>query len=115
MDESILNDIKKMLGLDADYKAFDTDILVLINSTLLSLIQCGLDVKSDFVVKSDSERWCDFLPNDNAYLAVKNYVFLATKIVFDPPASSFVLDAYNKQLDELRWRIGLQADSLYFQ
>lgn len=114
MDESILVEIKKMLGLDADYTAFDTDILVAINGAFLGLMQCGLAVDPSFSVTGIDDKWSDFLPNDNAYLAVKNYIYLSTKILFDPPSSSFVLEAYNKQLEELRWRIGIQADPLYF-
>ena len=114
MDESILIEIKKMLGLDSDYTAFDTDLIILINTAFLGLIQCGLSISSNFSVTGDSEKWKDFLPNDNCYLAVKTYVFLSVKLIFDPPSSSFVLDAYNKQLEELRWRIGLQSDPTYF-
>ena len=32
LDDSILVTIKKMLGLDLDYEAFNTDIVVLLNS-----------------------------------------------------------------------------------
>ena len=42
MEYSILNTIKKMLGLDANYTTFDTDIIVHINSALMTLTQLGV-------------------------------------------------------------------------
>ena len=39
---SIIDTIKKMLGLSPDYSAFDTDILFFINSAIMDLSQLGV-------------------------------------------------------------------------
>ena len=112
MDESILNTIKKQLGLDVEYSPYDADILVLINSALMSLTQLGVGPKKGFHVEDYTARWSDFLINDVGLEAAKNYVYLKVRVTFDPPTSGSVLDAYKKQIEELEWRLNVQAESV---
>lgn len=106
---SILNDIKKLLGLDADYDAFDQDIILLINGTLMVLNQLGVGV-SGFSIQGAFETWDDFIPGHTDLEAVKTYIFLKVKQSFDPPASSTVLKAYEDMCKELEWRLNVQVD-----
>lgn len=110
MDESILNTIKKMLGMAAEYNAFDTDIIVFINSALMILHQYGATPKGGFAITGPTEIWSDCLPSDKMLEAAKEYIYLKVKIVFDPPQSSFVLAAYEKKIDELEWRLKEQLE-----
>ena len=112
MDESILNTIKKLLGLDVAYTPFDPDILVLINSALMSLHQLGVGPKDGFVVKDYTARWSDLLINDVKLEAAKNYIYLKVRVTFDPPTSGSVLEAYKQQINELEWRLNVQAESV---
>lgn len=111
MDNSILNTIKKMLGLDANYTAFDTDIIVLINSALMILHQYGATPKEGFVITGPNEMWKDLLPSDKLVESVKTYIFLKVKPIFDPPSSSYVLTAYKEQAAELEYRIKEQLEA----
>lgn len=111
MDDSVLNTIKKMLGLAADYTAFDTDIIVFINGVLMTLHQYGVTPKEGYKITGPDEKWSDFLPSDKLLEAVKTYIFLKVKIVFDPPTSSYVLTAYQSQADENLWRIKEQIEA----
>lgn len=111
-DDSIVVTIKKMLGVDLDYDVFNTDIIVLINSAFMTLTQLGVGPKEGFVVTDYNTRWSDFLTNKVKLEAAKNYVFLKVKSVFDSPASSAVMNAYEKQMQELEWRLNVQAESV---
>lgn len=114
MDDSILATIKKMLGLAAEYTAFDQDIIVLINSQFMALQQLGVGTKDKhgFAIKDYSEKWKDFLVNDVNLRAVKEYIYMKVRMVFDPPGNSFVMDAYKQQCQELEWRLNVQAESV---
>ena len=48
MDEefSILNSVKKMIGISSDYKVFDQDLIVHINSVFMILHQLGIGPKN---------------------------------------------------------------------
>lgn len=107
--ESILNTIKKMLGLELDYDAFDTDIIVNINSVMMGLTQIGIGPIDGFAVTGVYETWSDFLGTTSAH-AVKSFIYLKVKIMFDPPSSSFVLDAITKQASEFEWRLAAKAE-----
>lgn len=112
MDESILRDIKKMLGLDLDYDPYNADLIVLINSALMVLCQLGVGPKKGFIVKDYTSKWSDFLINDVNLEAAKQYIYLKVRVTFDPPNSSAVLESYNKQIQELEWRLNVQAESV---
>ena len=112
MDDSILTTIKQMLGYEDDYDAFDTDIIVLINSVFLILNQIGIGPDKPFYISDKTAMWSDFLPDASNYNAVKALIYLRVKVVFDPPTSSYVLDAYNKQIDEYTVRLRDQAEEV---
>ena len=113
--DSILISVKKLLGLGADDEAFNVDVTMDINSTFMVLNQLGVGPENCFAIASSTETWGDFLGEDLSNLeAVKSYTYLKVKLLFDPPASSFVLDAISRQISELEWRLNVQAeDSLY--
>ena len=110
--DSILNTVKKMLGLSSDYDAFDTDILANINSAFMTLMQIGVGAHKAFIVTGPDETWADFLGDNVTDLeAVKQYVYLKVRLVFDPPASSSVADALKRACDEAEWRLNIQSDT----
>lgn len=112
MDGSILNDIKKMLGLPSDYTPFDQDLIIFINSVLGTLFQLGVG-SSPFSITSAENTWTEFLggtPYMSALESVKSYVFLKVRILFDPPASSTILQAFNDAAKEYEWRIYITAN-----
>ena len=109
MEESILTSIKKMLGLDADYTAFDTDIIVHINSVLMILEQQGIGT-TNYQISGNDQTWTAYLSGTTINVeALKSYVYLRVRLLFDPPTTSFTLDAYQKQIQEYEWRLYMQA------
>lgn len=105
MDDSILATIKKMLGLEADYTPFDTDVKVFLNSAMMTLQQLGVGPEEGFAVTDYTQKWSDFIPSGNLIEAVKTYLYLSVKMAFDPPNNSFVMDAMRQQKEELEWRM----------
>ena len=105
MEDSILISIKKLLGLTEDYDAFDTDVMIHINTYLGVLNELGIGVEG-FVIEGPDETWDDFLEGSNVSLnEAKTYIYLRVRQVFDPPASSVLSSAFDKQIDELGWRM----------
>lgn len=102
---SILESIKKLLGLTSEYTVFDNDIIMYINSAFSQLNQMGVGPKEGFIIEDARAEWSDFLNDEIRIEYIKNFVFLKVKQIFDPPTSSSVLEAYNNQLAELAWRL----------
>lgn len=101
-----------MLGMTEDYDAFDTDILVGINSVMLTLHQLGVGPEEGYTVTGEDETWGDLLGADNVLLkAAQQYVFLKVRLIFDPPSASSHIEAMNKAISELEWRLTLQAEN----
>lgn len=111
MDDSILNTIKKMLGPDSDYDVFDTDIIIHINSALSTLTQIGVGPSTGFRITGPEETWSDFIGYGvNDLESIKTYVYLKVKMLFDPPASSFVMKAMEDNCKEIEWRLNVATD-----
>lgn len=110
METSILTSIKKLLGIAEDYSEFDDDIIMHINTVFLNLTQLGVGPEEGFSIEDDTADWEDFI-SDNAQLqAVKSYMYLKVKLLFDPPLSSSVIESMNRMIAELEWRLNVAVD-----
>lgn len=109
MENSILNTIKKMLGLADDYTYFDTDIIVAINTALSELHQIGIG-SEPFAISGTTQVWSDFIGNNTVLEMAKSYVYLKAKMIFDPSANSTILKAQQDMLAEYAWRINVAVD-----
>lgn len=106
LDTSILNDVKKYLGPSIVYTVFDQDILMNINAAFFTLFQLGVGPEDEvFMIHDNKALWSLFSTNKGIIAATKQYIYLRVKNVFDPPTSSFVMQAYNSQIQELEWRL----------
>lgn len=112
MNESILATIKKMLGLGADYTAFDMDIIVLINGAFMTLHQLAIGPEEGFSIRDYSSKWSEFLTNEINIRAVQEYIYMKVRMTFDPPGNAFVMTAFEQQCKELEWRLCAQAESI---
>ena len=108
--ESILTSIKKMLGITAEYKHFDQDIIIHINTIFATLTQLGVGPAEGFSIKDEEATWTDFVPESPKLEPIKSFIFLKVRLLFDPPASSVVVDAMNRSINELEWRISVTVD-----
>lgn len=111
MSDSILVSTKKILGLDASYTAFDVDIIMHINSVFGTLNQLGIGPINGFMIEDDTALWSTFIGSDLNLNAVKTYVYLRVRLLFDPPATSFHITAMENQIKELEWRLNVYRET----
>ena len=109
--ESILTSVKKMLGIAEEYTHFDADLIMHINSVIMILSQIGIGSTEGFMIEDETATWSDYLPWGSNYEAVKSYMYLKVKLLFDPPLSSAVIESTNKMISELEFRLNLLAES----
>lgn len=109
--ESILTSIKKLLGITEDYEAFDLDVIAAINSAFMTLNQIGVGTSKPFSIKDKTTVWSDFT-NIEDYEAMKSYIYLKTRLLFDPPQSSSVIDAMERMASEYEWRLNIAVEVL---
>jgi len=110
MTDSILNDIKKLLGIDNTYTEFDTDIIIHINSVFMILNQLGVGPKSGYRITGSLNTWSEFTDNEYEMESVKSYIYLKVRMMFDPPQSSALMQAMNEQIKEFEWRLNVAND-----
>lgn len=112
IDSSILRSIKKLLGIPEDDDAFDIDVIFAINSAFDRLSTLGIGPDEGFRIADDTATWSDYLYDGKVLDSVKTYVYFKTRLVFDPPTSSFVLESMNKQIAELEFLFIVKSDSV---
>lgn len=108
--ESILSTIKKMLGIDPDYTNFDVDIILHINAVLALLTQLGVGPAEGYAIVDSSDTWADFIGSDPRLSMVQSYIYLKVRLLFDPPTSSAAMEATNRLVSELEWRLNVAVD-----
>lgn len=108
--ESILTSIKKLLGISEEYEHFDADLIMHINSVFLVLNQLGVGPKDGFTIEDKGSEWTEFIEDPKQLQAVKSYMHMKVKLLFDPPLSSAVIESTNKLIAELEWRLNVAAE-----
>lgn len=108
--DSILENIKQLLGGLDGCDQFDTDIIIHINTALSILTQLGVGPKTGFAIRDKTAVWSDFIPEDEGLEMIKTYVFMKVKLVFDPPLNATVLNSMKESIKEYEWRINVMVD-----
>lgn len=112
MNDSILNDIKKLLGIMESYEHFDVDIIIHINTAFSTLTQLGVGPSDGFSITNKTETWADFIGDDYLkFQSVKTYIYLKVRMIFDPPSNSSATEAIKSTISELEWRLNINAES----
>jgi hypothetical protein len=112
MEQSILISTKKILGITEDYVVFDLDIITHINTAFSTLAQLGVGPPAGFMIDDATYMWEDFLGTveDFQNNSAKSYVFLKVRQLFDPPQTSYLITAVEKQIQELEWRLNTHRE-----
>jgi hypothetical protein len=108
--ESILTTIKKLLGIEEDYTHFDTDITIHINSVFTILNQLAIGDEAGFKITDKTDTWVSVLGERNDLEAIKTYIYLKVRLIFDPPQTGYLVEALKNQCTELEWRLNVQAE-----
>lgn len=112
-DNSILKDIKKVLGLAAEDTSFDADIFMHINSAFFKLEQLAV-ISEPFNISDETTTWSDALGEDETRLsAVKSYIYLYVKYLFDPNTNGTIHNAYKQEMNEMEQRFLYACDPFY--
>lgn len=110
MKDSILRDVREMCDVGKDVDSFDGQLIPLINTFLFRSAQFGVG-KKGFSITGDTEKWTDFVEEGfEFYSALKNYISIRVKLIFDPPENSALLAALKEEAKELEWCLYDEAD-----
>lgn len=110
--DSILNSVKKQLGLFPDNTEFDAEVLMNINAAFFTLSQLGIGPKEGFFIDGPETTYQDYL-GDRLDLInlVKMYLYRKTKLGFDiSTTSSAVIEVLKEQIKEDEVRFLYQVD-----
>lgn len=110
MDDSILTSVKKIVNVAEDVDNFDTALITYINTSLATLNQLGVGPEQGFMIQDATPTWEDFLGDDPNLNLIQSYVCLVVRTIFDPPTTSFAIEAMNKQIDRFEWRISVYRE-----
>lgn len=110
MAQSILNSIKKVLGVAESDTSFDTDIILHTNSIFSVLTQVGIGPATGFMIEDATTTWDAFLMDDDRLNMAKSLVYLRVRLLFDPPTTGFVITSMEKNIAELEWRLNVQRE-----
>ena len=94
--------------MDEDYEAFDSDIVMHINSVFNILNQLGVGPDDVFVITGPDQMWSSFITGNNIVM-VKSFMFLKVKMMFDPPSGS-VYNSFESTMKELEWRLNWEHE-----
>lgn len=106
---SILNDVKHMVGIMPENQAFDNDMIIFINGVFGTLTQLGVGPVDGYEITSADNDWEEFY-TDPRLNSIKSYIFLVTKLEFDPPTTGFLTDSMERQKKELEYRLNVVAE-----
>jgi len=106
---SILVDVKKLVGIAATDSSFDTDIIIHVNDAFQRLHQLGVGPSSIFTISSSQETWADFFSSTTQMPMVLSYIALYVRRAFDPPTGG-TLDSLDRQIQEKEWLLNATVD-----
>ena len=110
METSILTSTKKLLGIDENYEVFDLDVITLINAAFSVVTQIGVGPAEGFTISDADLEWDDFVEDKQVQNLVKVYIHMKVRMLFDPPATGYLVEAMKSQLQEAEWRLNSIVD-----
>lgn len=111
MADSILTDTKAALGLAEDHTAFDTELILFINSVLSRLVQLGAGPQeTGFRITDKTATWTQFMGASAKLEMIKGYMYNRVRLFFDPPEIGFVLTMMKEQIDKDEYLINLEVE-----
>lgn len=108
-EDSILNSVKKLIGIDEDDDSFDTDLILCINSVFVITQQIGVGNDDNFQITGSEEKWSDLPINQSAISMLKTYVAHRVQQMFDPPSGA-AKDALERIISEEEYRLNMAYD-----
>lgn len=107
--DSILESVKKALGIGPELTAFDLDIVMHINTVFTTLHQLGVG-EPGFTVEDKEATWDQFYNQTHNLHAIRTYVYMRVRIIFDPPVSAYGIQSLENACKELEWRLNHEVE-----
>lgn len=107
--ESILDSIKKSNGIEPEDTAFDIEMIIHINSVIATLTQLGVGPNEGYEIVDNKSSWPELIGDRKDLNDVRTYIYLKTRLIFDPPQNSFLVASIEKQCLEYEWRIAART------
>jgi len=109
--DSILNDIKKLLGIPESNDHFDKDVILFINAAFATLFQLGVGPKEHaYKIESSANVWDEFIADEKNIENVKTYIYMNVRLAFDPPSTGPAMQSLKDLLKESEWRLNVACD-----
>ena len=105
MEESILKTIKQLVGCPDDFEQFDLDLTIHINSAFATLTHLGVGPKEGYRITGADNVWSEFEDDPQKLSLIKDYVYIKTRLLFDPPTNGSLMDSLTEQFKETEWRL----------
>lgn len=106
MDRNIILESVKDYCEIADCEAdFDNRIIDHINAQFAVLFQNGVGPTAGYAIDTGEETWTEFTEDPVLRSMVREYIKIGTKLEFDPPQSTALLQQLNERHKELEWRV----------
>lgn len=112
MEESILKTIKQLVGCPDDFEQFDLDLMIHINSAFATITHLGAGPKEGYRITGVDNKWVEFEEDTQKLSLIKDYVYIKTHLLFDPPTSGSLMDSLKEQLKEMEWRLYMLYDPI---
>lgn len=106
--DSILDSVKKVVGIDPSYEVFDVDLMMHINTAFFVLNQLGVGPEEGYRITGREDLWSDYLGSKITLESVKSYVYVTVRLAFDRPETSYGIQALERMKDEWAWRLEVQ-------
>jgi hypothetical protein len=114
MDQSILRNTRKILGIGTNDTSFDLDVILHINSAFAILHQMGVGLLEGFSIEDETPVWSEFIfgfPEFDPYLGlIKTCVYLRVRLAFDTPQMGYLVKALEEQIAEHEKRLSLARE-----
>lgn len=106
---NVLLGIKKICNIDPEDTAFDQELILHTNAVLMELKQIGVTDTTKSIT-DDKDTWDEILGSRKDLEAVKSFIGLKVRQIFDPPTTGAVAEALSNSIRELEWRLNVEVD-----
>lgn len=107
MANEILTTIKQMLDLVPTETIFDQQLSIFIDESILTLKKLNVIPEENNVLIAVSTVWDDLGISPNFLGSAKTYIYLSTRLLFDPPTNGNYKEVLEKKVRELEQRFSM--------
>lgn len=112
--DSILDVTKRLCLLEPDDTSYDLEIITHINTVFFVLKSLGVGPTNGFSILDKTETWSQFIGDEHIH-AVRSYMGLKVRMLFDPPVTGPSTEAMERQASHLEWLLNIDAEGVKWE